>query len=77
MKPPYVRITATCSRHGQFTADRKPNTVRENGTRLNQLRLYDAVVCPRCRMWATINEQTMVVANEPDTELIGILPGLE
>jgi hypothetical protein len=76
MKPPYVRIIATCSVHGQFVAERKPNKPHE-ASRKSQLGFYDAVKCPKCPFWATINEQTMIPAKPADKNLTGILPGLE
>lgn len=78
MKPPYVRIIATCSVHGQFTLERKPNKRRDNIPASRQ-GLYDAVKCPRCPYWATITAQTIITAAPvaADTNTTGILPGLE
>ena len=79
MKPPYIRIIATCSNHGQFQLDRKPNK-RKDPPRGRE-GMYDAVKCPKCPYWATINHQVLVTINpaSPDTDqnLIYTLPGME
>lgn len=58
MKTPYVKIKATCERHGQFELQRKPN--RAIPTAGPASVFYQAVTCPRCRMWMNINDQVLV-----------------
>lgn len=76
MKPPFIKITATCQTHGRFMLERKPNKRTENiGDRHG---LYDAVVCDKCRMWATIEHQELITAAPTAaTNNTGTLPGLE
>jgi hypothetical protein len=59
MKPPYAIITGNCSRHGNFTVERKPNTKAGQPDPTGSgglIRKYPhaAVVCPKCRMWGEI-----------------------
>jgi len=79
MKPPYVKIIAECATHGRFTLERKPNKVLGAGQPASMQGLYQAVVCDKCRMWATIIEQTIITAAPvaAATDTTGTLPGLE
>lgn len=58
MNVPYVKIKATCSKHGQFLLQRKPN--RTIPTAGNPSVFYQAVTCPRCRLWMKIDDQVLV-----------------
>jgi ssDNA-binding Zn-finger/Zn-ribbon topoisomerase 1 len=62
MKPPYIDITAECSRHGQFRELRKPNKRTEN-IQKGQEGFYSAVKCPKCPWWATIITQNRITAD--------------
>lgn len=80
MKPPFIRIIARCEKHGQFQVDRKPNSRRDTGSGKKANGMYDAVKCPRCPWWATIERQWLVteevaVAAVEDRNIT--LPGME
>lgn len=46
MKPPYVKIIAQCSIHGQLSDERKPNKLKDRPK--GREGLYDAIRCTRC-----------------------------
>lgn len=77
MKPPYVKIIAQCSIHGQLSDERKPNKLKDRPR--GREGLYDAIRCTRCGLWATITSQTLVVVDpvKPVVDQTGTLPGLE
>lgn len=65
MKPSYDRITAVCDRDGVFTVDRKP----KKGATTTDGRPNDRwtnVVCPKCRMWAPVQQVEHVQSNGRD-----------
>lgn len=79
MKPPYIRITARCERHGVFQLARKPNKRVDTDNSRVRLGFYDAVKCPKCPWWADIVSQ-VIVAGEPaetPSNASPSLPGME
>jgi ssDNA-binding Zn-finger/Zn-ribbon topoisomerase 1 len=66
MKPPFVRITAECSKCGKFTVDRKPN--KNPGTAAATYAaapiFYSTVKCPKCPYYADILDQQLIVPAE-------------
>lgn len=82
MKPPYAIITAECSRHGRFQVERKPNPkagqLHPNGSgALIQKYPHAAIVCPKCRMWAEIQEVKEVVCESKGIRFRCIFCGRE
>lgn len=67
MKPPYVRITARCEKHGVFVVEKKPNrtvsTAAPRGTEPSGF--YQAVKCPRCPFYAEITQQELIQPEAP------------
>lgn len=64
MKPLYALITGKCSRHGEFTVERKPNPkAGQRNDYGGTVPKYptSAVVCPKCRMWAEIKDVREIV----------------
>ncbi len=54
MNPPFDRITATCFQDGPFQIERKPK--KRMTTCGHEIIGYAKVVCPTCRMWATVDQ---------------------
>lgn len=50
MKPPYWKVTAVCTRDGEFSKQRK-QIVHEGGSGKYTI---ENLVCPVCFMWARI-----------------------
>jgi hypothetical protein len=60
MKGIRLHITAECERDGTFTLERKPRQSIRMSSGQIQSPYYEAIVCPKCRMWGKITEQIMV-----------------
>lgn len=72
MKKPFVLIAATCHKHGALHVERKPNSARP-ASGMAPTSFYQAVTCPKCRTWASIEQQTLITeAAEPVHEQLAL-----
>ena len=61
----HVEIVAVCSNHGRYQLKKKLNKHQsESGAAVTGY--YDAVVCPKCRLWSKIISQEIVVDATPE-----------
>lgn len=68
LKPPYYRLTATCSKHGTVTVERKPNPragqPEPNGSGRLITPHPGSVVCPYCAWHATVYAAELITKDD-------------
>jgi hypothetical protein len=63
LKPPFYRLTATCSVHGKVTVERKPNPKAGQKTESGGIESPHSlsIVCPHCSWQARVTSTELVL----------------